>query len=94
MGEPKLKDQIPQDWHPWDIKAALGKAGYSLADIARAEGLAARTANDVLRKAYPRIEEAIANILSTAPFEIWPSRYDEEGKPRRGLHAVKTSNVL
>ncbi|ACL05269.1 putative transcriptional regulator, Nlp [Desulfatibacillum aliphaticivorans] len=90
MGEPTLKidGQAPRDWNPWDIKAALGKAGYTLADIGRQEGLAPRTANNVFRKPYPRIERAIAEVLGTVPQAIWPTRYDDSGNPLRGLHAV------
>ncbi len=87
MAQPKRKQL--QDWHNWDIKAALGKKGFTLADVARLEDLQPRTANEVLRKPYPRIERRIADILNMQPHEIWPSRYDAKGRPLRGLHTVQ-----
>ncbi len=87
MAQPKRK--IPEDWHRADIKAALEKQGYSLADISKLEGLQPLTANNVLRKPYPRIESRIASILGFEPQDIWPSRYDANGRPLRGLHTVQ-----
>lgn len=63
------------DWDPWDIKAALGKRGYTLARIARENGLAATTPPNVFRVSYPRMERIIADILGVSPADIWPSRY-------------------
>ncbi len=86
MAQPKHKQLI--DWHPADIKAALEKVGFTLADVSRLEGLQPRTAPEVMRKPYPRIERAIANILGFSPQEIWPNRYDAKGRPLGGLRSV------
>jgi len=69
-----MKHEI-NDWHPADVKAGLAKKGYSFARIAREQGLASVTPNNVLRRHYPRIEAIVAEILGVAPQDIWPSRH-------------------
>lgn len=71
------------DWHPWDIKAALGKKGYSLVRVARENGYAKTSPSEVLRKPWPAMEDLIANAIGVEPWEIWPSRYDKSNQPLR-----------
>lgn len=73
--------KIPEDWHPWDIRAALGKRGYTFALIARELNLAKCSAQDVLRKPSPNIQNKVADIIGVKPWEIWPSRYDDNNEP-------------
>ena len=90
MAQPKHKE--PMDWHGADIKAALEKAGTNLHRLGRENGYAKTSAYDVLRRPMPRIERIIADILGVAPCEIWPSRYDANGRPLTGLRSVKSKN--
>ncbi|MHB1350080.1 MAG: helix-turn-helix domain-containing protein [Desulfobulbaceae bacterium] len=73
-----------EDWDVWDIKSALGKRGYTLTMISKECGFARKTiAHDVLRKQFPRVEQVVADILGVEPWDIWPSRYDENRQPKR-----------
>jgi len=80
-----------KDWHPWDIKAALGKKGYSFVRIARENGYARTATNDVLRRPWPRMEGIIADILGVEPWDIWPSRYDDNNEPLRRYSPQKAA---
>ncbi len=77
----KSSKRIAHDWHPWDIKAALGKRGYSLARVARENNYARTSANEVLRKSWPNMQRKIADVIGVDPWEIWPSRYDDNREP-------------
>lgn len=70
-----------KDWHPWDIKTALAKKGYSLAGIAREYGYASTSPNQALYRPWAAMEQIIADIIGVAPSSIWPSRYDDKGFP-------------
>ncbi len=76
----------PKDWHPEDIKAAVRKTGATLSDLSRAAGLSDGAAKRALDTPWPRVEAIIASRLGVRPQDIWPSRYDADGLPRRGLH--------
>lgn len=80
-----LHKQIARDWHNWDIRAALGKKGYTLAKVARDNGYARTSPNEALRKPWPAMERIIADIIGVQPWEIWPTRYDDQHRPLRGL---------
>lgn len=92
MEQTQLKQ--PRDWHGADIKAALEKSGTNLHRIGREQGYAPTSAYDVLRRPMPRLERLISNILGLAPQEIWPTRYDGEGRPLAGLRSVAKSKSM
>lgn len=85
------KKAEPQDWHPADIKAALHKAGITLAGIAKAYGLSDSTSlSSCFVRSYPANEKRIADALGMHPKDIWPSRYFDTGEPRpRGFRAIQ-----
>ena len=72
-----------KDWHPADIKAALEKAGWSFARIARERGYARRSPANVLRIPWAPMEAIVGDIIGVAPQQIWPTRYDAQGLPLR-----------
>lgn len=74
------KKQTLKDWHRADIKAALDKADFNFARIAREYGFKG-SAQTVLKKPWPTIEAIIGEILGIHPSKIWPSRYDANGTP-------------
>lgn len=78
--------KVPQDWHKADIKAALEKAGWSLRKLSLEHGKSAGYYREVLHRPNPAAESALAEILKATPQEIWPSRYEPSGVPRRGLY--------
>ncbi|OGT19266.1 MAG: Nlp family transcriptional regulator [Gallionellales bacterium RIFOXYB12_FULL_54_9] len=79
------KKPVNEDWHPADVKAAIHKAGMTLAGIARAYGLnTSSTLSQTFTRSYPLNEKRIADAIGVHPMVIWPSRYNEDGsiKPR------------
>jgi len=68
----------------WEqIKTLLLARGYSLADLARLRGVDPACFWCVKTKPYPKVERIIANLLGVKPWDLWPERYDENGKPNR-----------
>jgi Ner family transcriptional regulator len=82
----RKKPVAPGDWHPADIKAALEKRGYSMRRFARKCGYSPNSAAQVIFKAWPAFELLVAAELGLTPQVIWPSRYNEDGTPKRGRH--------
>ena len=80
----------PADWHKADIKAALEKAGWSLRQLSLHHGYAPSLLAHALRRPYPRAERIIAEAIGTRPETIWPSRYDLETRPLRGVGGAPT----
>lgn len=72
-----------QDWHKEDIKAAIRKRGVTLEDLALANGYARSTVRATLIQPSPNVQALIAEFLGVTPQEIWPSRYEADGTPRR-----------
>lgn len=77
------------DWHPEDIKAAVRKTGTTLSALARAGGLSDEAGRRCLQIPWPRVEALIAQRIGRKPQDIWPSRYEPDGQPKKGLHAGK-----
>jgi Ner family transcriptional regulator len=75
--------EAPIDWHPADVLAALKKRDHSLAGVSMANGYHPTAAGKALRQPWPALERLIAGAIGVAPQDIWPSRYDAEGNPRR-----------
>jgi Ner family transcriptional regulator len=71
------KKTAPTDWHRADIVAALHKAGWSLRELSRQNGLSAGTLKTALDVPYLKAEGIIASALNLAPETIWPSRYEK-----------------
>lgn len=83
------------DWHPADILAALHKRGVTLKGLAAEHELAdASTLSKAMLHSYPASERRIADAIGVHPAEIWPSRYHDDGSPRkRGIRALKSTRV-
>ncbi|ULU26631.1 helix-turn-helix domain-containing protein [Dyella terrae] len=78
------KKPAPQDWHPADIVAALRKAGWSLVQLAVANGYKSRTAiAHAMHRPYPKAERIIASALDMQPQDVWPTRYNADGTSNR-----------
>lgn len=66
--------------HFEDIKAELRKKSSSISKIARALRVHPSSVSKVIRrKRSRRIEQAVANTLSTTPEALWPDRYPKRG---------------
>ena len=82
------------DWPPHRVVYELRERGWSFKRIAEAYGYSCpHTPSDVQRKPYPVMEAIVAGIIGVAPQEIWPSRYDEHGRPL-GPRAARRDNPL
>lgn len=81
--KPSLAKEKSQDWHRANIKAALEKAGWSLRKLAVANEYAPGVLSHPLNKQYPNGEAIIAKAIGVAPQVIWPSRYNEDGTPKK-----------
>lgn len=79
------KTPPPSDWHNADIQAALKKRGWTLRKLSQAHGYEASAAAHAFRRSWPRIERIIAHVIGVEPWEIWPSRYDEDHRPVIGV---------
>lgn len=75
------KKPVTQDWHKADIKAALEKAGWSLRGLSRHYGMTHGSITIALYKKYPTAEKKIALAIGVPPHQIWPSRYEADGRP-------------
>lgn len=83
--------QRPTDWHPEDIKAAVRKTGTTMSALSRAAGLSVGAAKRALETPWPRAEAIIASRLELKPQDIWPSRYDHDGSPKKGRPVAVTA---
>lgn len=75
------KKPVREDWHPADIKAALEKAGWTLAALGRAHGRSTSFIHNAFRQRTPAAQAAIAEAIGVKPWDIWPSRYVDEDQP-------------
>jgi Ner family transcriptional regulator len=73
--------KIKKDWPSHKIIYELKETGTSLAEIGIDLGLRPRSIYDVLRRPRPILEITVAKRLGIHPRTIWPSRYDDSGKP-------------
>jgi len=69
------------DMHPADIKCALEKAGWSLRQLAIKNNLCPTSIAVTLKRRWPRVERIVADTIGLQPWDIWPSRYDENNNP-------------
>ena len=77
------------DWHPAYIVYRLRLKGLSLRRLGRLNRYGSLAT--VMRLAWPKAERLIADAIGVTPNEIWPSRYDDDGSPKSGLHSRKRS---
>ena len=72
---------MASDMHPEDIKAEIRKRGYTMTELALANGMAKQSIGEAIRvRSSARAEKIIADLLEMKPREIWPSRYRADGK--------------
>lgn len=79
-----LTDYSPDgagDWPWWRVREELARRGLKLSDVGR---LAKVTTNAVSLVAYEprmRLQAVIGDLLGLNPRQIWPSRYEKNGRP-------------
>lgn len=74
-----------QDWHPADVMAALRKTTrrWTLRRLSLQRGYSENAVGIALTQPWPAVEAIIARELGLHPREIWPSRYNDDGTPKR-----------
>ncbi len=83
--DPESNPTVASDWHPADVLAALKKRGHSLSGLSIANGYHPTAAGKALKQPWPAMERLLADAIGVVSQEIWPSRYDSEGNPRRPM---------
>ena len=57
--------------------------GITIASLAKAHRITSSTLRTAFYRPFPKAERIIANALNLQPQEVWPSRYNKDGKPNR-----------
>lgn len=86
------KKPASRDWNKADIKAALEKAGWTCRKLAKAHNKAHSYFSDTLVRPNPRAQKIMAEEIGHTPSTIWPSRYEKDGQPKRGLYTGSRKN--
>ncbi|HDR0997491.1 TPA: helix-turn-helix domain-containing protein [Pasteurella multocida] len=73
------RNKRAQDMSNHEIRGELMKKGKSLSQLGVENGLAKTTVRNALDKPYPKGEKIIAEALGVNPWDIWPSRYVNQG---------------
>jgi Ner family transcriptional regulator len=72
---------ILSGWHPEDVKAAIRKKGVTLSELSIRHGYSDAYLRNALQRPIFDAEQIIARFLRTPANQIWPDRYDDDGKP-------------
>jgi Ner family transcriptional regulator len=89
---PHSKKPARKDWHKAEIKAALEIAGWTCRGLSKAHGMNPAYFADTLSRPNPRAQAIMAAVIGKEPQAIWPSRYEADGQPRRGLYTGSYKN--
>ncbi len=81
-------------WSVTEIKAALEDEGWSCRQLSFSRGYRSNAVQTALHRPYPAVEKIIANVIGVSAREIWPQRYNKDGKPNRtpGRRSLKGAN--
>jgi Ner family transcriptional regulator len=74
------KRRKPQGWHAADIRAAVTKRGKTLSGLALDAGLDPSACRAALIRPLPKAERVISRFLDVPLHELWPERWDSEGR--------------
>ena len=82
-----------KDWDPADIACALKKTQrrWSQRALSLSSGYSENAVSITLWKPWPAVEAIIAREIGVHPAQIWPSRYNKDGTPKRGTAHPLTS---
>jgi Ner family transcriptional regulator len=79
LNTPKKNADMTAD----EVREALYQAGWPLYKLGALHGVNRSSLQVALYSPAPRSEARIAEALGVTPQEIWPSRYNADGKPNR-----------
>jgi Ner family transcriptional regulator len=86
------KKPARKDWHKAKVKAALEEAGWTCRALAKAHDKCHSYFSETLQRPNPRAQAIMAKVIGEKPQAIWPSRYDTDGQPKRGLYTGSYKN--
>ena len=86
--------KLPPDMDREDIKAAIRKTGITLHELSVGHGYSSNAVGCALMRPWPAVQQIIAQHIDRRPQDIWPSRYDKSGAPRRRLRSAEGRNSL
>jgi Ner family transcriptional regulator len=82
--EKRRRNGMPRGWHKEDIKAAIRKTGTTLEGLSIANGLQPKACAQALHRPAIVAELVIADYLGFSPRQIWPQRFEPDGRRRDG----------
>lgn len=88
-----METNISPGWTKAEIKAALEDEGWSCRQLSFSRGYTSNAVQTALHKPYPAVERIISDVIGVTPEEIWPDRYDIDGKPNRRMGRRKLNGV-
>lgn len=65
------------------VKFSLDLQGLTLQGLAKKYGVRRESIDQAFYRPCPKAEKTIATVIGKKPWEIWPERYDQNGKPNR-----------
>lgn len=71
----------PADWSWDEVLAAMHSEGLTLRGLAAQHGIEVQAIGCVQFRPSPLSQTRIADALGVAPQQIWPSRYEADGRP-------------
>jgi Ner family transcriptional regulator len=81
------------DWSSHYILYRLHEKGMSYERLSRLNGYYKTAAALINHKTWPKMQSIVAKAIGVAPQEIWPSRYNEDGTPKRGLRLTRHNHL-
>lgn len=84
---------LKSDWPSHYIVYRLREKGMTLRRLSRLNKFSPSAASLAIQLPWPKLEQLIATAIGVAPNEIWPSRYNDDGTPRTGLHSAKHNSA-
>lgn len=79
-------------WHRADIRAAVEKAGTTVTQLARDNGLQSEACRHALRHRHIPGEKVIAAYIGVPLWELWPDRWQKPA--RKGAEPVRVRNQV
>jgi Ner family transcriptional regulator len=75
----KPDNRVLREW----VKFRLSLKGYTFKKLGEKHRITGVSICTVFYRPYPKVERIIADALETQPWDFWPERYDEKGRPNR-----------
>lgn len=78
--------------HKEEIRAKIRMRGWTMVGLSQKWGLSPHSVSHALCRPWASVEAKIAEFLKMKPEDIWPDRYDEDGKPLKSKCVMGKNN--